>query len=413
MIKTLKRKFIFTAMTAITILLLVLIGAINIINMNINNSQSERMMERIIDMEGMAREPHPVPDKPNPDSVFPFPPISEDNAMAARFFTVTLNEQGEIIHTHTERISAVSENEAEKMAMQIYKSGKTKGSVENFKYMVNPTHDNRTVIMFMDNSNVHNSIVSVLIISLIIGIICWILMLILVFVLSQKVIKPIAQNIEKQKNFVSNAGHEIKTPLAIIQSNTEAMELYSGENKWSKNIKNQIKRLNILMQNLLTLSKMDEPNIKLPKEYFSLNAVISEAVADFSEIINSKNLKAEIETEESNIYANMDSIINLVSILIDNAVKYTEENGSIHIKLYRDNHNIFFKIKNSFTEKPSDKPERLFERFYRGDEARTQSKGGCGIGLSAAGAIAEANNATIKAEYTDDTHIQFTVKFNK
>ena len=136
-----------------------------------------------------------------------------------------------VMHAHTERISAVTNEEAENMGVKVDKSGKTKGKFNNYKYMVNSTPDNRTVIMFLDNSNAYNSIVSVLIISLIIGIICWILMFILVFILSQKAIMPIAQNIEKQKNFVSNAGHEIKTPLAIIQSNTEAMELYNGENK--------------------------------------------------------------------------------------------------------------------------------------------------------------------------------------
>ena len=163
------------------------------------------------------------------------------------------------------------------------------------------------------------------------------------------------------------------------------------------------------MQNLLTLSRMDEPNIKLPLEYFSLSCIINEIVADFSEIIKSKNISTNTDICNVSIYANKDSIVNLVSILLSNAVKHSDCNSFIHIKL---NNNAVLEITNSFIEKPANNPEKLFEKFYRGDEARTQSNGGCGIGLSAAKAIADANNATIKAEYTDDTHIQFTVKFN-
>lgn len=297
------------------------------------------------------------------------------------------------------------------MAIQVFNSGKTEGKKGIFKY-IRTTANDQTIILFMDNSNAQNSIISVLVISLIIGIVCWILMFIFVFMLSKKAIMPIAKNFEKQKAFVSNAGHEIKTPLAIIQSNTEAMELYNGENKWSINIKNQVKRLNELMQNLLTLSKMDEPNIKLSKEEFSLSKIIHENILNFSEIIESKKIKTDINVDGNiNINANKDSVMNLISILFDNAVKYTDENGQLSVYLSNDNRSTVFKIKNSFREKPSDEPERLFERFYRGDEARTQTSGGCGIGLSAARAITEANNATIKAEYINENTIQFTVRF--
>lgn len=297
------------------------------------------------------------------------------------------------------------------MAIQVFNSGKTEGKKGIFKY-IRTTANDQTIILFMDNSNAQNSIISVLVISLIIGIVCWILMFIFVFMLSKKAIMPIAKNFEKQKTFVSNAGHEIKTPLAIIQSNTEAMELYNGENKWSINIKNQVKRLNELMQNLLTLSKMDEPNIKLSKEEFSLSKIIHENILNFSEIIESKKIKTDINVDGNiNINANKDSVMNLISILFDNAVKYTDENGQLSVYLSNDNRSTVFKIKNSFREKPSDEPERLFERFYRGDEARTQTSGGCGIGLSAARAITEANNATIKAEYINENTIQFTVRF--
>ena len=124
------------------------------------------------------------------------------------------------------------------------------------------------VVVFLDTSGDIYSYIRVLFLSAAIGIACWLFMLLFVILLSKQAIRPIAENIEKQKQFVTNAGHEIKTPIAIIQSNTEAMELYNGENKWSKNIKEQTVRLNELMKNLLTLARMDESSTNLMQSDF-------------------------------------------------------------------------------------------------------------------------------------------------
>ena len=157
------------------------------------------------------------------------------------------------------------------------------------------------------------------------GLICWGFMLILVIILSKKAICPIAENIEKQKQFVTNAGHEIKTPLAIISANTEAMELYNGENKWTKNIKKQVDRLNGLMKNLLLLAKMEESKIVYQK--FSLSEMASEISESFFEPISLKNIAFETKIQPDIILnANSEHIRQLFSILLDNAVKYTDEN---------------------------------------------------------------------------------------
>ena len=249
-----------------------------------------------------------------------------------------------------------------------------------------------------------------IVISLIITAIAWILMFVLVSVLSRRAIAPIAENIVRQKQFVTNAGHELKTPLAIIMTNTEALELFNGESKWTRNIKAQTRRLNDLMQNLLTLSKMDEADLNLPMQDFDLGALIGETAAPFEEPAREKGLTLSVETPQITVKANRDSMGQLIGILMDNAVKYTPEGGSILLTAFTEGNSVILREQN--TVSPDDReenPERLFDRFYRRDEARTQKKGGYGIGLSAARAIAAANRAQISAAYLEQ-NIVFTVK---
>ena len=237
------------------------------------------------------------------------------------------------------------------------------------------------------------------------------LMFIFVSVLSRRAIAPIAENIVRQKQFVTNAGHELKTPLAIIMTNTEALELFNGESKWTRNIKAQTKRLSGLMQNLLTLSKMDEADLKLPMQYFDLGELIKEAAAPFEVPAHEKKLEFIIETPQIKVNANRDTIGQLIGILLDNAVKYTPEGGKITLTAFSEGK--YAVLRQSNTIDPSDveeNPEKLFDRFYRRDEARTQKKGGYGIGLSAARAIAAANKAQISVCYNGQESIVFDVK---
>lgn len=407
MIKTFQKKVIITAMTAITILLAVFIGAINIANYIALDNQSDRILERVTRDEGMflMRGRHPGEERN-----FPFPPVSKDMAMAARYFTVRFDENGEIVHTHIGRISSVTEAQANALAQKAYEEGEISGTKEKFKYRLVTTKNGGQVIIFMDNSMSRNNIMFVLVISLLIGGVCWLLMLLLVILLSKKAVNPIAQNMERQKQFVTNAGHEIKTPLAIIMSNTEALELYNGENKWSKNIRTQVLRLSELMKNLLTLAKMDEEGIKLDCSKFCISTSVSEMIDSFREVAADKNIEINSAIEpDVEIIANKESMVQLVSILLDNAVKYTPQVGMVDVRVAKEHHSVIMKFKNTIEGITEENPEKFFERFYRGDSARTQKNGGCGIGLSAARAIAQANNSTIFAEYQGDM-IVFTVR---
>ena len=336
--------------------------------------------------------------------------FTRDNAMSVRFFVVRFDDSGEISETQTDRILSVDEDEAQQIARDIYDSGRTQGLRSGMYYYYVSDSDSGKDIICEDISSQAASVLSVLVISLGIAAISWVCMLLLVIALSKRAIVPIAQNIERQKQFVTNAGHEIKTPLAIILANTEALELYNGESKWTRNIRSQTHRLSGLMHNLLTLSRMDEPDLVLETEMFDLGALAGETAQSFQEPAANKGIALDVRTEELKVRANRESIRQLISILLDNAVKYTPQGGEILVETVRKGKKAALRVSNTVTqEQMEEDPERLFDRFYRSDKARTQKSGGYGIGLSAAKAIAAANKAEMKAFYEGKESIVFEV----
>lgn len=402
MIKSLQKKFIFTAMIAVSVLLLFLLGAINIANILLVSGDVQRNLSMIADREfGIYN----IPVKPKQEPIF-FQRPKEDAFMSANFFIVTYDKNNKIINIDVSRIPSVDENEAQKFAQNI---DDINGRVGKFRYEVRQ-NDYKKIIVFLDTSAEIISYLRVLLLSGALGLICWLLMLTLVIILSKKAICPIAESIEKQKQFVTNAGHEIKTPLAIILANTEAMELYNGENKWTKNIKKQVDRLNGLMKNLLLLSKMEESKIVCQK--FSLSDMALEVSDSFLESMALKNIAFETKIESDIILnANSENIRQLFSILLDNAVKYTDENGLISLSLTKSDKNIIIDLQNTCETLPYINPEKLFDRFYRADKARTQKTGGYGIGLSVAKAIVNAQNGKITVNYINNNKICFKIIF--
>lgn len=445
MVRELQVKFVKTAMTAITVLLFVVIFAIiGIYSFNIytRSKETAQMLANrggfpaFDQMEGKKRredqqvledwdqwteeeEWEDMPDASPPaqepegglvDEDFLHHKMTPDDMMSVRYFIVRFDAQGAIEAVDTASILSVTDEEAREYGTEALQKGKESGITGGFLYFVKSDESTKTAA-FVDVSSQIASILNVAVISVIIVAIAWVLMLVFVSALSRKAIAPIAENISRQKQFVTNAGHELKTPLAIIMANTEALELFNGETKWTRNIKTQTQRLSGLMQNLLTLSRMDEADLNLPMEEFDLGELAAEAAAPFEEPAREKKLGFSVLTPSIRVKANRNTMGQLIGILLDNAVKYTPEGGEILVTARTEGKTVILEQRN--TIEPADveeDPERLFDRFYRRDEARTQKKGGYGIGLSAAKAIAQANHAQIDVRYNGQESIVFTVK---
>ena len=462
MIKTLQKKFTVTAMIAISVLIVVLLGTVNVMNIWRVGNENSRILEMLVRDEGVHPGENSGPDNEEkindyenidsldvpegsnfgemndfPESTAsdePFfegssdtsanphsapgkhdifnPPITEDTAMSARYFLVLVDNNNQVVYTDVSRISSVTEDEAKVYVEDILRGGKSSGKMNSFIYAVEESRDGQgKIVVFLNVSNQSRSILAVLLTSIAIGAVCWVLMLLLVIILSKKAIRPIAVNMEKQKRFVTDAGHEIKTPLAIILANTDAMELHNGENKWSRNIRTQTKRLSGLMQNLLTLSKMDENGQRIVMQEIDMSMLVREGADSFIEPARLKGVTIDADIPSGvMVNANKENMVQLVSILIDNAVKYSKANGTIEVALQHSGKGFVLKTRNTCDALPDAEAEQLFDRFYRGDAARTQKSGGYGIGLSVARAIVEAHKGTISAEYGKGDTIIFTVK---
>ncbi|MGN0526281.1 MAG: sensor histidine kinase [Acutalibacteraceae bacterium] len=407
MIKKLQRKFIFSAMLAVTVLLVMLLGAINIINAHTSKLQNEQMLNSLLSSKAMM---HPPFDDREPKGNL-FIHNDENSKMASVYFIIRTDSSNNIISVDVSHIANVSEQEAKEIFEKII-GKEDQGRIQDFRYKsaVNE-RDNSKIYLFLDTTMQTNNVLRVLLLSVLIGLFCWTAMLILIILLSKKAIRPIAENIEHQKQFVTNAGHEIKTPLAIILSNTEAMELYNGESKWSKNIKEQVNRLNGLMQNLLMLAKLDEEHTADTNETIELTELTEKTTDMFLESASLKNINIEKSIEPNIAHrVNGELFSMLISILMDNAVKYSPENEKIEITLNKHDKNIHLEISNTCEILPQCPANRLFDRFYRADPARTQKNGGYGIGLSAAKSIAQALGGSICAEYKGQNIIVFKVK---
>lgn len=439
MVKQLQKKFIISAMLAVTILLVVLIGGINVFNYLTTSGDNDRLMEMLCysfetstkwnaDTTDNTQPPQSIngtqqnttgvsgnqnnPDFPPQDNGTKPPDDKKNNGFgrhdknavdSARYAAVAIDKNGNIIRTDVTHISSLTEDEATAITEALKNTAAGTGTYSGFLYRISETkRAEGKVIILLDNGMQISSFFTVLFISVGAGIFGWLMMLLLVILLSRKTIAPVARSIEKQKQFVTNAGHEIKTPLAIILANTDAMELHNGENKWSKNIRAQTLRLSGLMQNLLMLAKMDESSTKLPMCEFDISTAAEDTVSAFIEPAALKGIMIEQNIKKCiRLSGNRDSIVQLMTVLLDNAVKYTESGGVIRAELYGSEKNITLSIAN--TCEPIDHPEKLFDRFYRGDSARTQKNGGYGIGLSVAQAIAELHKGSITAENVSAT----------
>ena len=409
MIKLLQRKFVVTAMIVITSLLLVFIAGINVTNAWVTIRQSNQLLQMIADRETHIKLlPPPV----NRKDSFLGIPMDEDTAMGAVYFCVRVDSKTDHKYVDTSRIASIDETKAISYVNKAKQTKKQKGKIDQFKYKVvwNMNHSEE-VYVFLDASSQIHGVIRVLMLSSVMGVLCWGIMLFFTVLLSRKAIAPIAENMEKQKQFITDAGHEIKTPLASILANTEAMELITGETKWSRNIRLQTNRLTELTKNLLILARMEETTTQVVIQPISLSELVKNEVNMFVEAANQKQIQWNQKIQDNVICnTNQERVEQLVSILLDNAVKYSKQGQEVDVVLAQNEKNIEILIINTTEQANRIDTDRMFDRFYRGDSSRTQQNGGYGIGLSIARAIVEQLRGEIEAKVLEHNRIRISVK---
>lgn len=412
MLGKLKRKFILTAMMGITVMLFLLLGTINVINIyTIYDGIGETLDVLVESVDKSILEFEAGGD----GTEFSFgdfmenPKSERDMILSSTFFVVEFNADGSLRYIDRGKAASLTDGRAAALGEKVRMKGKTTGGYGKYRYHISREGDGETVV-FLDISEKIVSYIRVLLLSCAAGLVGWGVMLAMVVVLADKAIEPVAESMERQKRFITDAGHELKTPVAVIGANIEALELYTGRSEWSENAKKQVRHLGDLVQDLLTLSRLEE-KCQAKREDVWVSHLLSEEMEGFSTAIEVKQIRLQMKTEaDVHIQGDGGQLRELLTILLDNAVFYTDVGGSIGISLTGQRGHFLLKIRNTCSTLPKVPPEKLFERFYRADEARSQEGGRCGIGLSIAKAIVEGHKGSIEAEYLSGNEISFTVK---
>lgn len=415
MINELRRKFILIAMTAFTLTLVLIIGSINLLSyLSVEQGCAEKLhiiAENKGDYPMEDQKPHLEPDfkpdtKPNRRKK-----LNAETPYELRYFSVTLDQSGTVINTDIRKIASISREEAEELAQSVYTDSQQEGYWADYKYLVKQQNNN-VMVVFLDCFRERDNYRSFLRASLGIGTAGELLVFLLVVLFSRRAIRPMAESYEKQKRFITDASHEIKTPLTIIDANTEVLEMLYGENEWTQSSRNQVARLAELTRKLVLLSRMEEGITPMEMTDFSLSEAVEEAAEPFRSVAQAAGKELSLSIESDVIMnGNEASIRQMISLLLDNATKYAKASTIIALSLSKRGKHSVIKLTNQADGLTRGRYDVLFERFYRPDASRSSETGGYGIGLSVVRSIVTAHKGKISAGSEDGQSLTFTILF--
>ncbi len=347
-------------------------------------------------------------------------PLSPESMYEARFFAVVLSAEGQVLRVDTQRIVMVDETEARDYAEAAYRKKGARGFIGEFRYQKltgdNSDSDHEMCVLFLDCGRNLFTFQHSLMINCLISFLGLVAVFIVIVVISGKIVRPVSESYEKQKQFISVAGHEIRTPVTIIDADAEllAMEIGDG-NEWLQDICKQTKRMAVLTDNLLTLSRMDEHRQQYTMIDFPISDVVEETVLSFQALAHSwnRNIMTEIAPMLS-FHGDEGSVRQLVGILLDNAIKYIREQADggcedILLKLGKKGRSLCLSVSNSSEPVSEEQLKRFFERFYRTEQSMDSETGGYGLGLSIARSIVEAHRGKITASAPAAGTVRITV----
>ena len=403
MLSKMRRRFIASAMAAMGAVTLVLLVAVNLWNYTIT---TDRLDDTIDALMTTGQEPY------SGSSSFTLPDIfgsdSPETKYMTRYFAVVYDSDGDALRVFSDYIATVSAQQALYYASDALSTGHMQGYYGDYRYCVK-SGAAASAVIFLNASPEQQSMKTLLTVSLMVAAASLLLGFALVAAFSKKAIAPYVRNMELQKQFITDAGHELKTPLTSISTSADVLKMKNGDNEWVDNIQKQTVRMSKLVKNLVTLSRLDE-GVPLPDmTEFSLSDAAWEAAEPFT-----MRAKAQGKSFSQSISpglamkGDMAAVQQLISILLDNAFKYSDENGEIRLSLYPQHKNNIIEVYNTCPPDSLGDIDRFFDRFYRADSSRKYD-GGTGIGLAIAKATAQALGGSINAETADGRSIVFKV----
>ena len=437
--RRLRRKFILVAMGAVTAVLTLIIAGINIVNYSHVCKTADARLDYILAGKGSidwTDEPKTDPGDgkdvagsggaaagENGDDgaginlehvpIRHFEGMTAESPFDTRYFTVTISG-GQVVDINTARIAAVGTKRASRIASELHSKGWTSGFSGSYRYIAT-VQGEETTYVFVDCSRELASFRSFLSASVAISCIGWLAVLAIVTVASGAVIRPMVESYSKQKRFITDASHEIKTPLAVIDAANEVQEIESGESEWTQSIHEQVARLTALTERLVFLARMDEGSAGFTMASIDLSEAVDKAAAPFESVAVSRGKRLSMSIASGvRAHADVAAVAQVVELLLDNATRYASEGSVIELSLRAVSRGAGkgaaeLVVSNAVDELPEGDLDRLFDRFYRADVSRSSKTGGSGVGLSVVRAIAEAHGGSATAS-GHDHQITFTVR---
>ena len=409
MFRKLKIRFILLASAAIVCILLTMIAVLNSVRFLQTNGEIQAVLNILSANNGDFPSVEETAESLQNDR------ITIDTIYQYRYFSVVYKEDKTLYSTNLDHLSNLSKEQALSYANKVIKDSRSSGvfKVGSQFYSYQITQDSKTkryLLVVLDSTNYLESRNDFFWLSIQLCFYSFIFFVLVVSGFSNFAIRPYIKNYENQKRFITNAGHELKTPLAIISANTELQELMTGENEWTESTKDQVKRLSNLINQMVVLARLEEqPDVTLVDVNFS--EVVKKVAGNFKSVIEKAGKKYEIKLQEDiHVKATEDELYELVSILIDNACKYCDEDGQIFVTLTKAKRGkrARLTVANSYADGKNVDYSRFFDRFYREDESHNQKQPGYGIGLSMAESLVRIFKGKIWVSYKKGL-IGFTV----
>jgi two-component system histidine kinase len=404
MFKSLRRKFVATSVASVAVVIILMASTLNFINYY-------KMGQRVDDSLYEASKSSALVtifSDGEEDMI-----VTKDTASKTPnnngFSIAKIDENKNVIRSYRDDVLIKGKDDLQKLVTDAVNESSTSGYVGTYRYL-KVNNDAGNLVLLLNTQRDLDSFHAFMRNSIIVSSIVILSVFILLVLISKKVIAPIQQSYQKQKQFITDASHELKTPLAIIRSNTDVLELENGDSKWTKNIQNQVDRLTSLVNSLVVFSRMEEKDTA-EKVKFNLSESLHARIDDFEELASfqKKHIIADID---NNIYyrGEQQAIVQLMDILLENAIKYATKETNINVTLKKNKKYAMMKISNQANVKKGDL-RKVFDRFYRLDESRNSTVKGYGIGLSMAKLIAEKHKEVIKAYAPEDGIFKIEVRF--
>lgn len=398
MIKKLQHKIILIITVLLTISVVVLMFAINIMSQGQNMMRLHDNLEKIASQDGLRKEDL------NSDFI--------ENRTGAGYLWIMVDYAGDIIRVGSNfDFESISAQEFIYMKDEVLSYNNEFGFIDDIAYLVMDKPLYGAIIVFTSASSEMEQNRTLVITTMIIGAATVFLFFMLAVALSFWLIKPVRETFDKQKRFISDASHELKTPLAVISANTDVLESEIGENKWLGYIRSESIRMSELVNELLYLARLDDKSgNRLTMAKFNLSDVVLQTSLPFESRMFEEGKKFDVDVQD-NIFCEGDesAIKHVLTILIDNAIKYSEEKGEIKVELKIHGNKKVLSVYNTGIGIKKDKLDKVFERFYREDEARNSSGGGYGLGLSIASEVVRKHQGSIRCESDYGKWVRFIV----